>query len=53
MKQDKKRQEVSTKALTLVALGITMNMVGGFIALQFLFSLLMVSFYDVFSNKIL
>lgn len=35
MKQDKTKQEVSTRALTLVALGITMNMVGGFIALQF------------------
>ena len=34
MKQEKVKQKVSTKALTLIALGITMNMVGGFLALQ-------------------
>ena len=34
MKQEKVKQKVSTKVLTFIALGITMNMVGGFVALQ-------------------
>ena len=34
MKQEKVKQKVSTKALTLIALGVTLNMVGGFLALQ-------------------
>lgn len=35
MKQKQVKQKVSTKVLTFIALGITMNMVGGFVALQF------------------
>lgn len=34
MEQEKVKQKVSTKALTLIALGVTLNMVGGFLALQ-------------------